>query len=58
MENDRTIKIFISERIDVQSNQVDNPIYVPVRCGAIFDELNPLCLLGDDSKQKYFVSKK
>ena len=51
MENDRTIKIFISERIDVQSNQVDNPIYVPVRCGAIFDELNPLCLLGDDSKQ-------
>lgn len=47
--NDPDIKIFVSHRIDVQSELIDNPLYVPVRCGAIFDRENPTGLLGDDT---------
>lgn len=43
------IKIFVSRRIDVDSVVVDNPLYVPVRCGAVFDKENPRGLLGDDT---------
>lgn len=37
------IKIFVSRRIDIDSTIVDNPLYVPVRCGAVFG--------GDDAIQ-------
>lgn len=43
------IKIFVSRRIDVDSVLVDNPLYVPVRCGAVFDKENPHGLSGDDT---------
>lgn len=50
MREDRPdIKIFVSRRIDVDSVLVDNPLYVPVRCGAVFDQENPHGLLGDDT---------
>jgi len=41
------IKIFVSHRIDIDSELVDNPLYVPVRCGAVFDEENPMGIAGD-----------
>jgi len=43
------IKIFVSHRIDIDSELVDNPLYVPVRCGAVFDTENPMGILGDDT---------
>lgn len=50
MQRDKPdIKIFVSRRIDVDSVVVDNPLYVPVRCGAVFDKEKPRGLLGDDT---------
>lgn len=46
------IKIFISHRIDLESETIDNPLFIPVRCGAVFDERSPKeigNLLGDDT---------
>lgn len=43
------IKIFVSHRIDIDSELVDNPLYIPVRCGAVFDQKNPMGILGDDT---------
>lgn len=43
------IKIFVSRRIDIDSVLVDNPLYVPIRCGAAFDQENPQELCGDDA---------
>lgn len=43
------IKIFVSHRIDIDSELVDNPLYVPVRCGAVFDQENPMGIPGDDT---------
>lgn len=43
------IKIFVSHRIDINSELVHNPLYVPVRCGAVFDSQNPMGILGDDA---------
>lgn len=43
------IKIFVSHRIDINSELIDNPIYVPVRCGAVFDRENPMGIAGDDT---------
>ena len=43
------IKIFVSHRIDINSELIDNPLYVPVRCGAVFDHENPMQIVGDDT---------
>ena len=43
------IKLFVSHRIDRQSELIDNPLYIPVRCGAVYDRENPQGLQGDDS---------
>lgn len=43
------IKIFVSHRIDQESETIDNPLYIPVRCGAIFDEREHIDMLGDDT---------
>lgn len=43
------IKIFVSHRIDIDSELVDNPLYVPLRCGAVFDEENSMKIAGDDT---------
>ncbi len=34
----KKIKIFVSNRIDLKSEPVDNPLFVPVRCGAVYDK--------------------
>lgn len=44
MQNNETkpvIKIFVSHRIDQVSETIDNPLYVNVRCGAVYDKRNP-----------------
>ena len=43
------IKIYVSHRIDIDSELIDNPLYVPMRCGAVFDEENPMNIPGDDT---------
>lgn len=46
------IKIFVSHRIDLDSEQIDNLLYIPVRCGAVYDERKDFeinGMLGDDT---------
>lgn len=43
------IKIFVSHRIDIDSELIDNPLYVPVRCGAVFDPKSSTNIAGDDT---------
>lgn len=43
------IKIFVSHRIDMDSETIDNPLYIPVRCGAVYDERKDITMLGDDT---------
>ena len=43
------IKIFVSHRIDLDSETIDNPLYIPVRCGAVYDERQNVDMLGDDT---------
>lgn len=43
------IKIFVSHRIDLDSEIIDNPLYIPVRCGAVYDERQNISMLGDDT---------
>ena len=45
----KDIKIFVSHRIDLDSETVDNPLYVPVRCGAVYDKRENVAMLGDDT---------
>lgn len=42
------IRIFVSHRIDIDSETVDTPVYFPVRCGAVYDESNSE-IQGDDT---------
>lgn len=59
------IKIFVSHRTDQVSEIIDNPLYVNVRCGAVYDKRNPDeygYILGDDtgdniSEKKYRYSE-
>jgi len=49
---EKNIKIFVSHRIDKVSQVVDNPLYVNVRCGAVYDDRAPEeygDILGDDT---------
>lgn len=43
------IKIFVSHRIDQDSEVIDNPLYIPVRCGAVYDDRKGVTMLGDDT---------
>ena len=43
------IKIFVSHRIDMEAETIDNPLYVNVRCGAVFDKRENIDMLGDDT---------
>lgn len=43
------IKIFVSHRIDINSELIDNSLYTPMRCGAVFDEENQMGIAGDDT---------
>lgn len=43
------IKIFVSHRIDMEAETIDNPLYVNVRCGAVYDKRENIDMLGDDT---------
>lgn len=43
------IKIFVSHRIDMDSKTVNNPLYVPVRCGAVYDKRENVDMIGDNT---------
>lgn len=43
------IKIFVSNRIDLDAQPVSDEIYIPVRCGAIYDKTEEPLMLGDDT---------
>lgn len=46
------IKIFVSHRIDQVSETIDNPLYINVRCGAVYDKRKPEKyenILGDNT---------
>lgn len=43
------IKIFVSNRIDSQAVQPTCPLFIPVRCGATYDESEQNAITGDNS---------
>ncbi len=43
------IKIFVSHRIDLDSETINNPLFIPVRCGAVYDKRTDVEMLGDDT---------
>ena len=50
MQTDNSdIKIFVSRRLNVDSVVPDNPLFVPVRCGAIYDECRESPYVGDNT---------
>ena len=48
-KKEKSIKIFVSHRIDLDSQTIDNPLFVNVRCGAVFDKRKNVTMLGDDT---------
>ena len=48
-KKEKTIKIFVSHRIDLDSQTIDNPLFVNVRCGAVYDKRKNVAMLGDDT---------
>lgn len=51
------IKIFVSNRIDQDSIIIDNPLYIPVRCGAVYDTRRNITMLGDDTGENISTKK-
>lgn len=49
MEKSPVIKIFVSHRIDLDSETINNPLYINVRCGAALDRRKGIAMLGDDT---------
>lgn len=43
------VKIFVSHRIDLNSVAVENDVFFPVRCGAVFDKRPAPDMAGDDT---------
>lgn len=50
------IKIFVSNRIDKDAEHLPNKYFIPVRCGAFYDENKHSKILGDDTGEN--ISKK
>ena len=54
----KDIKIFVSNRTDMESRAVPNDIFVPIRCGAALDKRKNIDLLGDDTGDNISLKKK
>ena len=52
------IKIFVSNRIDLNSELISNPLFIPVRCGAVFDSRPETTILGDNSGENIYERRK
>ena len=48
-EDAQDIRIFVSQRIDLDAELVDNPLYIPVRCGAALDKRPEQSMQGDNT---------
>lgn len=44
-----SIKIFVSRRFGIRSTYIENPLYVPVQCGAVLDDESNYFVQGDDT---------
>lgn len=42
------VKIFSTQRIDKECDRIENEVYVPVRCGAVYDKNNS-SIIGDNT---------
>lgn len=42
------IKIFVSHRIDKDTEIIDSPLYYNIRCGAVYDKREKVEILGDN----------
>lgn len=42
-------KIFVSHRIDIKSELLQSELYMPVRCGAVYDDSVDAKIIGDNS---------
>ena len=51
------IKIFVSHRTDMDSVTIDNPLYVNVRCGAVYDKRENVTMLGDNTGDNISTKK-
>lgn len=45
----KKIAIFVSHRIDLESECIKNPLYHHMRCGAVYDEREGISIAGDDT---------
>lgn len=54
----KDIKIFVSRRIDQDSKIINNPLFMNVRCGAIFDDNQNSKYLGDDTGENISDKRK
>lgn len=45
----KNVKIFVSNRIDLDSETINDSPYVNVRCGAVFDHRKGITMLGDNT---------
>ncbi len=45
----KNVKIFVSNRIDLDSETINDSPYVNVRCGAVFDHRKEITMLGDNT---------
>lgn len=45
----KNVKIFVSNRIDLDSETINDDPYVNVRCGAVFDHREGITMLGDNT---------
>lgn len=52
------IKIFVSHRIDLDSELISNPLFVPVRCGAVFDPRSNVAVMGDNTGENISERRK
>lgn len=55
MEKD--IKIFVSHRIDKDCEIIDDPLYVNVNCGAVFEDKSKKGILGDNTGENISLKR-
>ena len=48
-QNKSDIAIFVSHRIDMDCETIDNPLFINMRCGAVYDDRENITMLGDDT---------
>jgi hypothetical protein len=49
LEGKPSIGLFVSHRIDTDWPVIDNPLHIPLRCGAVYDTRKNLKIAGDDA---------